>query len=167
MDASTQCWGAHMGDSQISGTWTACNSISSVGAQSSNFGPPSLGYSITGHQYYGHYHITGVPLLFPHPVTSSSGSVPMATNSRHSHKDQTNYGLSDCDSGPSISIKSTNINQIRSLQLEIVNWIFRTWGTLTVDMFATVHNMHLPQFTFPILEPRALAIDGSPSQQVI
>ena len=27
-------------------------------------------------------------------------------------------------------------------------------------MFATVHNMHLPQFLSPVLEPRALAIDA-------
>ena len=35
-----------------------------------------------------------------------------------------------------------------------------TWGSPTVDMFATGHNMHLPQFMSPILEPRALAIDA-------
>ena len=35
----------------------------------------------------------------PHPVTSSSGSVPMATNSRHIHKDQTHSGMSDYASG--------------------------------------------------------------------
>ena len=45
------------------------------------------------------------------------------------------------------------------LHLEIVNRIFGTWGTLTVEMFATVHNTHLPQFMSPIPEPRALAID--------
>ena len=47
---------------------------------------------------------------FSHPVTSSSGSVPMTTNSRHSHNDQTHSRLSDCDSRPSISTKSANNN---------------------------------------------------------
>ena len=46
-----------------------------------------------------------------------------------------------------------------SLHPEIVNRIFETCGTPTVDMFATVHNMHLPQF-MSLLEPRALAIDA-------
>ena len=43
---------------------------------------------------------------------------------------------------------------------EIVTRIFETWGTPTVDMFATVHNTHLPQFISPIPEPRALVIDA-------
>ena len=42
-----------------------------------------------------------------------------------------------------------------SLNPKIVKRIFRT---LIVDMFATVHNTHLPQFMSPIPEPRALAI---------
>ena len=33
-----------------------------------------------------------------------------------------------------------------SLHPEFVNLIFRLWGTPVVDMFAKVHNMHLPQF---------------------
>ena len=36
--------------------------------------------------------------------------------------------------------------------------MFGMWGTPTVDMFATVHNTHLPQFMSPIPEPPALAI---------
>ena len=38
--------------------------------------------------------------------------------------------------------------------------IFGTWGTSTLDMLATVHNMHLPQFMSPIPETRALALDA-------
>ena len=53
-----------------------------------------------------------------HPVTSSSGSASMATNSRHSHKEKTHSVLPDCDSGRSISTKSANIYQIRSLHPE-------------------------------------------------
>ena len=46
-----------------------------------------------------------------------------------------------------------------SLHPEVMNLIFRLWGTPVVDMFATVHNTHLPQFMSPVPEPRALAID--------
>ena len=46
-----------------------------------------------------------------------------------------------------------------SLHPEVVKLIFRLWGTPVVDMFATIHNTHLPQFMFPVPEPRALAID--------
>ena len=34
------------------------------------------------------------------------------------------------------------------------------WGTPAVDMFATIHNMHLPQFISSVPKPRALAIDA-------
>ena len=47
-----------------------------------------------------------------------------------------------------------------SLHPEVVNLIFRLWGTPVVDRFATVHNMHLPQFMALVPEPRALAIDA-------
>ena len=33
-----------------------------------------------------------------------------------------------------------------SLHPEVVNLLFKLWGTPVVDMFATVHNTHLPQF---------------------
>ena len=35
---------------------------------------------------------------------------------------------------------------------KIVTWIFRTWGTPTVDVFTTVHNTHLPQFMSSVSE---------------
>ena len=38
--------------------------------------------------------------------------------------------------------------------------IFRLWGTPVLDMFATVHNTHLPQFMSPVLEPQPLLIDA-------
>ena len=47
-----------------------------------------------------------------------------------------------------------------SLHPEVVNLIFRLWGTPVVDRFATVHNTHLPQFMALVPEPRALAIDA-------
>ena len=47
-----------------------------------------------------------------------------------------------------------------SLHPEIVERIFRVWGTPEVDMFATLSNSHLPRFMSPIPEPRALAMDA-------
>ena len=46
------------------------------------------------------------------------------------------------------------------VQTSVVNLIFRLWGTPVGDRFATVHNMHLPQFMALVPEPRALAIDA-------
>ena len=92
------------------------------GTQGGNFGPLPLGYSITGppsydcyRQHYSsflHQQTGWVP--FQHPVTSSSGSVPMATNSRHSHQGQTHSRLNERDSGPSILTKSVNNTRVVS-----------------------------------------------------
>ena len=58
-----------------------------------------------------------------------------------------------------ISRLSVYLNQISqwSLHPEIMNRIFGTWLTPSVDTFATVSNTHLPQFMSPIPELRALA----------
>ena len=50
-----------------------------------------------------------------------------------------------------------------SLCPEIVQHIFRVWGTPEIDMFTTVSNSHLPRFMSPIPDPRALAV-GALSQ---
>ena len=47
-----------------------------------------------------------------------------------------------------------------SLHPEVINLIFRLWGTPVENRFATVHNMHLPQFMALVPEPRALAINA-------
>ena len=47
-----------------------------------------------------------------------------------------------------------------SLHTEVLNLIFRLCGTPVVDMFATVHNTHLPQIMSLVREPRALVIDS-------
>ena len=46
------------------------------------------------------------PNPFPYPVTSSSGSVPLATNSRHNHPGQLHSGMSKHDSRLPISAES-------------------------------------------------------------
>ena len=47
-----------------------------------------------------------------------------------------------------------------SLHPEIVERIFRVWGTPEIDTFATLLNSHLPRFMSPIPESRALAVDA-------
>ena len=102
------------GDSQISGIWTCSDRrlhINTSSAQGGNFGPPSLGFSITGppsYDRYRHmrqYHCCSLYQLtrwkpFPHLVRSSSRSVPVPTNVRYSHTGQIHSGLPQCDSGP-------------------------------------------------------------------
>ena len=46
------------------------------------------------------------------------------------------------------------------LHPEITTQISEMWGHLTVDLFATVHNTQLPQFTSPIPEPQALVVNA-------
>ena len=67
--------------------------------------------------------------------------------------------LSKCDSRPVISAEPAHHHRVESPPRNSEPNI-GTWGTASVDMFATVHNMHLPQFMSPVPEPQALAIDG-------
>ena len=97
----------HMGDSQILelGPVKTTSSTSTVWSSGSNFGPLSLGFSFTEPPSYDRYRQHYSSVLYqqtgrdwsyqqpgrdpiPHPVTSSSGSVPTATNSEHSHLGQ-------------------------------------------------------------------------------
>ena len=50
-----------------------------------------------------------------------------------------------------------------SLHPEVVNLIFRLWGSPVVNVFATVHNAHFPQFIISSSGDRcqSLAIDTS------
>ena len=137
-----------------------------TGAQGSNIGPQSLGYSITGPSCFEccrqhhccclHQQTRWDP--FPPPVAAGSGSVSVASDSGHNSKSQTHSGLPKCDSRPLVSAEPALMTEW-SLHPEVVNLIFRLWGTQVVDRFATVHNTHLPQFMALVLEPRALAID--------
>ena len=84
----------------------------------------------------------------------------MATNSRHRHLGARHIPGCLNVIADSLSWLNQPITTKWSLHPEIVTQIFGTWGTPTVDMFATVHNIHLPQFMSPISEPGALAIDA-------
>ena len=136
------------------------------GAQGGSTGPPSLGLSIAGTPGYDRYrqhHCCSLDQQtgwdpFPYPVVAGSRSVSMATDSRYSHSGLTHSGLPKCVDW--LSRLNQPITTEWRLHPEIVNQIFQTWGTPAVDIFATVHNTHLPQFISPVLEPRALAIDA-------
>ena len=82
----------------------------------------------------------------------------MASDSGHNSKSQTHSGLPKCDSRPLVSAEPAHHEW--SLHPEVLNLIFRLWGTPVVDRFATVHNTHLPQFMALVPEPRALAINA-------
>ena len=77
-------------------------------------GPPTYD-SYRQHYLCSLYQQTGWD-PFPYPVMSSSGSVPMATNSRHSHPGQTHSGLSkhDRSSGLPISAEPAHNNRVKA-----------------------------------------------------
>ena len=87
----------------------------------------------------------------------------MITGSEHtcSSPSKTHSRLSEPDSRPpDLSRPNQQITTEWSLHPEIVNQIFRFWGTPVVDMFAPVSNSRLSQFISPIPEPRALGVDA-------
>ena len=128
-------------------------------AKGGNFGPPSLGFCFTGpptcddyRQYYSCslYQQTGWnPFIYP--VTSRSGSVPMATG----HSGQTHSGLSKRDSRPSILAEPTHNNRMES-QPQNSDPDLRDLGNPNSG-----HVCHSPQHaSSPVSEPRALVIDA-------
>ena len=132
-DASTQGWGDHypglgqphggFPDFGYSDPFRPQAPHQYFGAQGYNSGPQSLGFSITGppcsydrfrqHHCCSLYQQTGWD-LFPHHVTSGSGSVTMAANSKYRHPGQTYSGLSKCDSRPAISAELAHHNRVES-----------------------------------------------------
>ena len=85
-------WGSHMGDSQIAGVWTRSGrELHITGAQGSNIGPQSLGYSITRISCFDccrQHHCCSLHQQtrwdpFPPPVAAGNGSVSVASDSGH------------------------------------------------------------------------------------
>ena len=136
-----------------------------TGAQGGNIGPQSLGYSKTGSSCfdcYRQYHCCSLHQQtrwdpFPPAVAAGSGSVSVASDSGHNSKSQAHSGLPKCDSRTLVSAEPAHHDRVESPP-EVMNLIFRLWGTPVVDRFATVNNTHLPQFMALVPEPRALAI---------
>ena len=164
------------GDSQILGVWKQ-NTHQCFGAQGGNVGPSTLDCSITGPPSYDHYRQYQCCSLyqqtgwdpFPRPVAAGTHSHSLLrlvvdlflwlqtqdTAIRARHIPGCLNVIADRLSQPNQPITTES-----SLHQEIVKQIFGMWGTPAVDMFATVHNMHLPQFMSPVPELRALAIDA-------
>ena len=94
-----------------------------TGAQGSNIGPQSLGYSITGpscFDCYRQYHCCSLHQQtrwdpFPPPVAAGSGSVSVASDSGHNSKSQTHSVLPECDSRPLVSAEPAHHDRVESL----------------------------------------------------
>ena len=83
----------------------------------------------------------------------------MASDSGHNSKTQTHSGLPKCDSRPLVPAEPAHHDRVESPPQSRESDI-QTVGNSSSDRFATVHNMHLPQFMALVPEPRALAIDA-------
>ena len=168
-DASTQGWGAYMGDPQISGTWThidcklhiSCLELKAVICALQHWAPGPPGYD-----RYGQFDSSFVYQQtrrdpFPQLVTFDSRASPLVRGSEHNNPSKTYSRRSERDSRPPTCISSEPANTDRVVPSpRDRETIFRVWETPEVDIFATVSNSHLPRFMSPIPEPRALAVDA-------
>ena len=167
-DASTQGWGAHMGDSQISGTWTRtdrklhinCLELKAVVSALQHCSPVFQGHQVmiatvnsTVVSYINKQGGTHSPTLLRLTVELLLWleSQIIIVRARH---------IPGCLIADHLSRPIQPISTEWSLHPEIVKRIFRLWGTPEVDMFATVSNSHLSRFMSPILKLQALAVDA-------
>ena len=169
-DASTQGWGAHMGDSQISGTWTRtdrqlhinCVELKAVISALQHWAPVLQGHQVmvatdnsTVVSYINKQGGTRSPTLLRLTVDLFLWLEAQNIIVRARHIPGCLNVIADHLSRPNQPIPTE-----WSLHPEIVERIFRVWSTPEVDMFATLSNSHLPRFMSPIPEPRALAVDA-------
>ena len=152
-DASTQGWGAHMGDSQISGTWTRWDrhinflELKAVFAALCHWGSVLWGHQVL----ISTDNTTVVSYLKKQGGTHSLTLLHLVVDLFMwlQAQDIARYipGCLNVIAGA----YSDQISQYRqSLNSEIVNRIFQVWGTPMIDMFATIHNTCLLQFMSPI-----------------
>ena len=171
MDASTQGWGAHMGDSRISGTWTRtdhklhnnCLELKAVVSALKHWAPVLQGHQVmisTNNlsvvSYINKQGGTRSPTLLRLTVELLLWLEAQNIIVRARHILGCLNVIADHLSRPNQPIPTE-----WSLHPEIVKRIFGLWGTPEVNMFTTVSNSHLPWFMSPIPEPRALAVDVS------
>ena len=119
-DASTQGWGAHMGDSQISSTWTradrklhfSCLELKAVFRAFQHWA-----LVLQCNDRYGQFDSSFVyqqgrrdPL--PHLVTFDSRASPLVGGSEHHSQSKTYPRLSERDSRPPISSESADIDRV-------------------------------------------------------
>ena len=162
-DASRQGWGAHMGDSKISGTWTLtdrklhinCLEFRALGSSAS--GPP--GHGRHGQFDSGFIYQQARRDSLPHPAAFSCRPFPLVRVSGHNGPGKTHSRLSERDSGPPISSEPANTDRVVPAPRDSESHL-QGLGTPEVDMFVTLSNSHLPRFMSPVPEPRALAVDA-------
>ena len=122
MDASTQGWGAHMGDSQILGTWTRtdrklhinCLEHKAVVSALQHWAPVLQGHQVmiaTDNSTVVSY-IRRDP--FSHLATFDSRASPLVRGSEHNCLSKTYSRLSERDSRPPISSASANTDRVES-----------------------------------------------------
>ena len=169
-DASTHGWGAHMGDSKISGTWTPsdrklqinCLDFKAVMFALQHWAPLLQGRQVmiatdnsTVVSYINKQGGTRSLTLLRLTVDLFLWLESQKIIVRARHIPGCLNVIADHLSHPNQPIPTE-----WSLHPEILERIFRVWGTPEVDMFATLSNSHLPRFMSPIPEPRALAVDA-------
>ena len=123
MDSSMQWWGAHIGDSQISGTWTptdrklhiSCLELEAVIRALKHWAPLLKGPP--GHDRYGQFDSSFVYQQarrdpFPHLATFDSRASPLVRGSEHHSPSKTYSRLSERDTRPPISSESADIDRV-------------------------------------------------------
>ena len=137
-----------------------------LGTQSGNFGPTPLGYSALGQVMIATNNTTVVSYINKQEETHSHSLLRLVVDLflwlqsqdiilRGRHIPGCLNVIAD-----GLSRANQPITTEWSLHPKIMIRIFGTWGTPTVDIFATVHSAHLPQFMSPMMEPRSLAINA-------
>ena len=158
-----------MGDSQISGAWTHTNASSTLAVWSLRrlcyVCPATLGPSAPGppgYDRYGHFDsFLGQQTrrdTLCHLVTFNSRASPLVRGSERYSPSKTFSRLSERDSRPPISSEAANSDRVVPTPRD--SYICRVWGTLEIDMYATVSNSLLPRLMSPIPDPRAIAVDA-------
>ena len=120
-DAYTQGWGAHMGDSQISGTWTHtdrklhinCLDLKAVVSALKHWAPGPPGYDRYGQFDSSFVYQQARRDPFPHLVTFDSRA-SLVRGSEHNSPSKTYSRVSERDSKPPISSESANTDRVES-----------------------------------------------------
>ena len=157
-DASNQGWGAHMGDSKISSTWTLTDRklhINCLEFKAVTFALQHWAPLLQGRQVMIAMDNSTVVSYIPHPAALNCRSFPLVRVSEHSSPGKTHSRLSERDSRPPISSEPANTDRVVPAPQDRESYL-QGLG----DMFATLSNSHLPRFMSPVPKPRALAVDA-------
>ena len=119
-DASTLGWGAHIGDSQISGIWAHtdhinCLELKAVVCALQHWAPVLQGHQVmiaTDNSTVVSYINKQGGTPFPHLATFDSRTSPLVRGSEHYSPSTTYSRLPERDSRPPISSKSANIDRV-------------------------------------------------------